>query len=413
MRCDYFDAGVCRACTLMGVPYAQQLVDKQHAAEQTLAEHTGLAWLDPVASPESGYRNKAKMVVGGSVANPTLGILDAAQRGVDLRGCGIHDSRLTAVMPALADFVGTAGLAPYDVPARRGELKLLLVTVSPDGELLLRFVLRSQESLARIRKHLPALRAELPQLRVVSANLLPEHRAAIEGETEILLGDEQILPMRLGALELHLRPQGFFQTNSHVAERLYGHAGEWIADLDPSSVWDLYCGVGGFALSAARAGRAAADTPVGGPRGVDVAGGPRSDARPPRDVVGIEVSAEAIAAARSAAVASGIPGVRFEAADATTWAPGSARSAAPGATASPALTPPETVIVNPPRRGIGPLADWLERTPEVRSVVYSSCNVDSLARDLRAMPSFTAREGRVLDMFPQTPHSEVLVRLER
>nr|WP_218853407.1 methyltransferase domain-containing protein [Schumannella luteola] len=399
----------------MGVPYAQQLADKQRAAEQTLAAHPGLTWLDPVASPESGYRNKAKMVVGGTSARPTLGILDAAQRGVDLRGCGIHDPRLTEVMPALADFVGTAGLAPYDVPTRRGELKLLLVTVSPDGELLLRFVLRSQESLARIRKHLPTLRAELPQLRVVSANLLPEHRAAIEGETEILLGDEQILPMRLGALELHLRPQGFFQTNSHVAERLYAHAGEWIADLDPASVWDLYCGVGGFALSAALAGRDAVSA--------DAAGSSR-------DVVGIEVSAEAIAAARSAATASGIDGVRFEAADATTWAPGSADAdtgapadtgalaeTAPGAPAStslePSLTPPETVIVNPPRRGIGPLADWLERTPEVRSVVYSSCNVDSLARDLAAMPSFTAREGRVLDMFPQTPHSEVLVRLER
>ncbi|TPW71485.1 methyltransferase domain-containing protein [Schumannella sp. 10F1B-5-1] len=401
MRCDYFDAGLCRACSLMGVPYAQQLADKQRAAESTLAEHTGLAWLDPVASPESGYRNKAKMVVGGSVAKPTLGILDAAQRGIDLRGCGLHDARLTGVMPVLADFVGTARLEPYDVVARRGELKLLLATVSPDGELLLRFVLRSQESVARIRKHLPALRTALPQLRVVSANLLPEHRAAIEGETEILLGDEQVLPMRLGSLELHLRPQGFFQTNSHVAERLYAHAGEWIAELDPASVWDLYCGVGGFALSAAAPGR---------------------------DVVGIELSGEAIAAAQSAARASGVDGVRFEAADATTWAPGTAGSGVgaragagagvgahgdAGTRASTALTLPETVIVNPPRRGIGPLADWLERTPEVRSVVYSSCNVDSLARDLRAMPSFTARAARVLDMFPQTPHSEVLVRLER
>ena len=46
-------------------------------------------------------------------------------------------------------------------------------------------------------------------------------------------------------------------------------------------------------------------------------------------------------------------------------------------------------------------------------VLYSSCHTGSLARDLAAMPSYTARRGRVLDMFPQTDHHEVLVLLER
>jgi 23S rRNA (uracil747-C5)-methyltransferase len=71
------------------------------------------------------------------------------------------------------------------------------------------------------------------------------------------------------------------------------------------------------------------------------------------------------------------------------------------------------VIVNPPRRGIGhELAAWLERSG-VRHVVYSSCNAESLARDLAAMPSFTACRGRVLDMFPHTGHYEVIVLLQR
>jgi 23S rRNA (uracil747-C5)-methyltransferase len=71
------------------------------------------------------------------------------------------------------------------------------------------------------------------------------------------------------------------------------------------------------------------------------------------------------------------------------------------------------VVVNPPRRGIGPrLADWLEQS-SAGHVVYSSCNVDSLARDLAAMPSFRAREARLFDMFPQTAHHEVAVLLER
>ena len=74
---------------------------------------------------------------------------------------------------------------------------------------------------------------------------------------------------------------------------------------------------------------------------------------------------------------------------------------------------PDLVVVNPPRRGIGPdLAAWLERS-QVRHVVYSSCNVDSLATDLRRMPSLAVRRARLFDMFPQTSHHEVLLLLER
>ena len=74
---------------------------------------------------------------------------------------------------------------------------------------------------------------------------------------------------------------------------------------------------------------------------------------------------------------------------------------------------PDLVVVNPPRRGIGPdLAAWSDASP-ARHVVYSSCNVATLARDLAAMPSLRAVTGRVFDMFPQTPHTEVMVLLER
>ena len=74
---------------------------------------------------------------------------------------------------------------------------------------------------------------------------------------------------------------------------------------------------------------------------------------------------------------------------------------------------PELVIVNPPRRGLGAdLSGWLERGGPAH-VVYSSCNVESLARDLAAMPSYRVARARVLDMFPQSSHFEVITLLER
>ena len=372
MQCPHFDAFRCRSCALLDTPYSRQLADKQHHVRELLGRPE-LSWLPPVPNEEAGFRNKAKMVVGGTADAPTLGILDADGRGVDLRDCGLHTPGLQASLPVLADFVRLAQLTPYDVPGRRGELKYLIVTESPDGELMARFVLRSTESLARIRKHLTHLQAKLPHLAVASVNLQPEHKAIVEGEREIPLTERETLRMRVNDRDLHLRPQSFFQTSTEAAAALYRQAAEWVDAAGPASVWDLYCGVGGFALHAATPGRT---------------------------VVGVESSAEAVASAELSAREARLVGTTFVAGDATAYA-------------LDAANVPDLVIVNPPRRGIGSrLSGWLEQSG-VPSVVYSSCNAETLARDLTEMPSLRPTTARLLDMFPHTRHYEVVVLLER
>jgi 23S rRNA (uracil747-C5)-methyltransferase len=369
MHCAHFVAGRCRSCSEIEQPYPAQLAAKQAHCEEVLAAVGVESWLPPVASPERGFRNKAKMVVGGTAEAPTLGLLDAAGQGVDLQDCLLYPPDLQAAFDPLAAFIGRSRIVPYDIAARRGELKYLLVTrAAGSGELMVRFVLRSQEAIGRMRRELPGLLAALPQLRVVSANLQPEHKAVLEGELEIVLTASQRVTARLGAVPLHLAPRSFFQTNDTVAAALYLQAREWVDAARPAAVLDLFCGVGGFALHCARADR---------------------------DVVGVELSAEAIESARASARETGAPRVSFEALDATRYAAGVAL--------------PELVVVNPPRRGIGPaLCEQLERA-ETRWLLYSSCNVESLARDLAAMPSLRPRRARLFDMFPHTRHHEVLV----
>jgi len=355
----------------MGVEYDTQLAGKVTHAEALLAPWADAQWLPPAASAPEAFRNKAKMVVGGRVDAPTLGILDAQQRGVDLQACGVLAGGLRAAFPAITAFITRAALVPYDIPARRGELKNVLLTESPDRRLMLRFVVRSTETLGRIRKHLPSLLAELPQLAVVTANLLPAHKAVLEGDEEVLLTADETLAMRLDDVVLHLRPGSFFQTNTAIAAGLYRQARDWLDEVSPATVWDLYCGVGGFALHVAAPGRR---------------------------VLGIEVNAPAIESARLSAAEAGLTGVEFRVGDAT---------AVGGAEA------PDAVIVNPPRRGLGAeLCATLENS-QVETVVYSSCNAETLARDLAAMPSLRPTRIRVFDMFPQTTHYEVMVLLTR
>lgn len=374
MQCHYFDAGVCRSCTLMGQPHPTQVADKQaHVAGVLAGVAPDTRWLAPWSGRESGFRNKAKLVVSGTPDSPTLGIQGAEGYGVDLRECGLYEAPVSAAIPVVAQFISRAGLRPYDVSHRSGELKFVHLTGAPSGQLMIRFVLRSEGQLGKVRRELPWLMEQLPGLVVASVNLHPEHVASLEGQTEVMLTDAHTLPMDVAQVRLHLGVKSFFQTNTAAAAALYLQAREWVERVSPSSVLDLYCGVGGFALHAGAPGRM---------------------------VTGVEVSADAIAAARRSA--DGAPGHRFVAGDATAYALG--------------LEPadePDLVIVNPPRRGIGEtLATWLDAS-RVESVIYSSCNVDSLARDLARMPTWRVAEARLVDMFPQTRHHEVITRLER
>jgi 23S rRNA (uracil747-C5)-methyltransferase len=238
---------------------------------------------------------------------------------------------------------------------------------------MVRFVLRSQESVARIRKHLAWLREALPKVAVVSVNLQPEHKAVLEGPEEIVLSRAEWLPMRLDDITFHLRPRSFFQTNSVVAAGLYQQAREWVHDVAPRSVLDLYCGVGGFALNAAVA--------TGGPT---------------RQVHGVEVAPDAVASARDAAAA-----LRVDA----TFAVGDAR-VLQGVSA-------DLVVVNPPRRGVGPDLCRALTAAAPEHVIYSSCNATSLATDLAGLPDHRVESARLFDMFPQTRHHEVIVLLRR
>lgn len=374
MHCALYSAGTCRSCQWLEKPYPQQLEEKQHHLQSLLAEHHGVQWLEPVTGEQSAFRNKAKMVVSGSVERPLLGMLHRDGTPVDLCDCPLYPASFAPIFALLKDFIPRAGLTPYNVARKRGELKYLLLTESTfSGGLMLRFVLRSESKLAQLRAALPWLQQQLPQLKVISANIQPVHMAIMEGEHEIALTEQQALEEQFNQVPLYIRPQSFFQTNPQVASQLYATARDWVRALGIASMWDLFCGVGGFGLHCAQ---------------------------PQTRLTGIEISAEAITCAKQSAQTLGLPQVDFQALDSTRFA-----------TAEGEV--PELVLVNPPRRGIGKeLCDYLNRMAP-GYILYSSCNALSLAKDLAMLPDYRVERVQLFDMFPHTAHYEVLTLLVR
>jgi 23S rRNA (uracil747-C5)-methyltransferase len=91
----------------------------------------------------------------------------------------------------------------------------------------------------------------LPHLKVISVNIQSVHMAIMEGDEEIFLTPQTTLEERLNGIPLFIKPKSFFQTNPDVATKLYKTAADWVSETKPKVIWDLFCGVGGFALHCA------------------------------------------------------------------------------------------------------------------------------------------------------------------
>ncbi|WPS07010.1 23S rRNA (uracil(747)-C(5))-methyltransferase RlmC [Klebsiella aerogenes] len=373
MHCALYDAGRCRSCQWLELPLTQQLADKMANLRELLAGHPAARWLAPVSGPETAFRNKAKMVVSGSVERPLLGMLHRDGTPEDLTDCPLYPPSFEPVFAALKPFIARAGLTPYNVARKRGELKYLLLTESQQGGMMLRFVLRSAAKLAQLRAALPRLQQQLPQLKVITANIQPVHMAIMEGEQEIFLSDQQALAENFNGVPLWIRPQSFFQTNPTVASQLYATARDWVRALPVNHMWDLFCGVGGFGLHCAT---------------------------PQMRLTGIEIAPEAIACAKQSAAQLGLTNLHFQALDSTQFA-----------THEDDI--PQLVLVNPPRRGIGAeLCDYLSRMAP-SYIIYSSCNARTMAADIDRLQGYRLERVQLFDMFPHTAHYEVLTLLVR
>jgi 23S rRNA (uracil1939-C5)-methyltransferase len=197
------------------------------------------------------------------------------------------------------------------------------------------------------------------------------------GETELVWGDAE-LTERLGELDLRISAEAFFQTNTEMAELLYGVVTEYAGLEGWERVYDLYSGIGTIALTLA----------------------PRAG-----ELWGIELVEEAVADAIAGAARNEITKAHFFAGD--------TRLALPELLARAGR--PDLIVVDPPRAGLSKkvVHRIIEASP--KRILYVSCNPTTLAPNAAEMveAGWVLRRVRPVDMFPQTHHIECVALLER
>lgn len=379
LNCHYFQAGQCRSCSLLSLSHQEVIQQKQ----QRLAELFPKAELLPFAecNQPNHSRIRAKLAISGSVMNPSIGFFDQARTLVPVADCPLHHSLITSWIPSLRRFIEQAQLTPYDPETDRGELKFVVLTASPSHQkLMVQWVLRSKESVDRIRRAWKQVSGEQDcSVAVMSINIQPLRSSQIQGEVDLPVSENTALPVRYGDLEMSYESGGFIQTNYEIASRLYETAGQWLTEIAPTGVLDLYCGSGAFALTAARHGVKS---------------------------FGIDSSETSIRCARNAATAAGL--------DATFECLSLQKISPEYGTDLKNKWSFDAVVCNPPRRGLDRPGLELIRRLDVPHIVYSSCDPETLQRDCwRLQDRWEAVRIQGFDMFPFTPHMEALCLLRR
>jgi 23S rRNA (uracil1939-C5)-methyltransferase len=75
----------------------------------------------------------------------------------------------------------------------------------------------------------------------------------------------------------------------------------------------------------------------------------------------------------------------------------------------------DVLIVDPPRTGLSREAVDRALALEPQTIIYVSCDVATLARDVRRLidAGYSLTVVDAFDLFPNTPHVETVVKLER
>ncbi len=410
-RCPHF--GVCGGCTYQSLPYETQVRLKEAQVRELLEPVCSLEVFEGIKpSPLSeGYRNKMEFSFGDEEKGGPLA-LGLHRRGsfhdvVNVDGCRIVHPDFTEILKATREYFAAEGLSFYKKLQHQGYLRHLLVRRAvKTGEILAALVTSGQTGAASpeaggspVRRGLP-LDAEDERLLLAGwrdmllklplsgrfAGILHIRNDSLadvvqSDETTVLYGQDFFYEELLG-LRFQISPFSFFQTNSLGAEKLYETVREYVGDTRGKVVFDLYSGTGTIAQLLA---------PVA------------------ERVVGVEIVAEAVEAARVNAAGNGLTNCEFIAGDVmkvlANWMDGPQD-----------FRTPDIIVLDPPRDGIHPKAlDRIGGQIQAKRIIYISCQPVSLARDLEKLAEYGYVPERIccVDMFPSTCNIETACLLTK
>lgn len=373
-QCPHVDR--CGGCAFQDRAYEAQVAAKAATLAQLWREE-GVAGDDcslAVTPSPNPYHYRTRMDYVTSKGHFGLRMRGRWNYIVDLTTCHLIPPAAFDVVQTLRLRAQELGLPDYHVRTHAGFLRYLVVRRSPQDQLLIAAVTAEgpyQEQLE-----------DLAVLALLQPGVVGFHWLINDALTDLSFGEPRrqwgapTLPMQVGAHTLHIGPNTFFQNNVHLLlPMLEGVSEAMFSDGQRGHVADLYGGVGLIALH--MVGRA-------------------------ESVVLVESHQESATLAEHNVEKNGASNVTVVADDVLAFL----QRQVPGYF--------DVMVADPPRVGMGEpvCAELLRLRP--RRIVYLSCNPLTQLADIQHLSAdYRVTMVQGYDMFPHTPHVEVLAVLER
>ena len=380
--CSIFPA--CGGCMYQTMSYEAQMDMKAEQMKHILDEAVNGEYLfeGVKASPkEFAYRNKMEFSFGDECKDGPL-TLGLHKKGstydvLTASDCKLVHEDMTKILICVLEYFKERNVSYYKKMQHTGYLRhLLLRRGDRTGEILVNLVTTTQEEhdMSPLKEAL--LKLELEGRIVGFLHILNDSLSDVvqSDETRIIYGQDYFYEKLLN-LEFKITPFSFFQPNSRGAEVLYSTVREYIGDIKDMTVFDLFSGTGTIAQVLA---------PVA------------------KQVIGVEIVEEAVEAAKENAAHNGLSNCKFIAGDVFK-------------VLDEIEEKPDVIVLDPPRDGIHPKALPKILDYGVDKIVYISCKVTSLARDLEMIQArgYEVVKSVAVDQFCQTVHVETCVLLQR
>ena len=389
-------ADLCGSCPLIDVPYNQQLSGKSDDLRK-MADDAGFSNVivrDCAPSPDTlGYRRTVKLAVDSFTdmndrVRVSIGLYKpTTHKVIDVGRCPIHSDRVNELLAFLRGEIWRDGLTTYNERSRRGLLRYVIVKNSfATNQILLTLVVTENDP--KLKAFARKLCEKFSYLNGVTLHINNKTGNAIfssdidpetdDTENNILIAGLDTLNERICDLKIRYSATSFMQVNPPVAEKIYYRIADLASLRSTDTVVDVYCGVGSIGLNLARqAGR----------------------------VIAIEETPSSVSDAKWNAEQNNLHNIEFF--------EGRAEDLLPRLVSQKQITKTDIITLNPSRRGCQPAVIEAITTLQPRAIIYMSCSARSLMRDLKHFEKLGYRtvSFEPFDMFPRTPHYEVLAHL--
>ncbi|KRN99129.1 23S rRNA (uracil(1939)-C(5))-methyltransferase RlmD [Companilactobacillus kimchiensis] len=366
------------------INYKDQLNFKSNILRESLDKYKPFAhdkyMIKPTAASvqQEKYRNKAQFPIQEIDGEIRCGLYKTGTQDlVDLTEMPTQMDLTMSAMRKIVQMVKDLKIPVFNPEAKSGILSMIVIRESVEfNQLQVTFITRSPKFIKE-RQLIERIQKEIPEVSSISQNINKEDKGAVWGdETKLLWGDEY-LQEDINGYTFNFSPRAFLQLNSLQTDRLYDLVNKALEPNSRDVLLDAYCGVGTIGITMANK---------------------------VKHVYGIEIIPEAIEDAKENAKLNDVENADYYV--------GSADKVYQELLKEDIRV--NAVVVDPPRTGLDTdLMKALNRNP-VNKLVYVSCNPSTLAKDLvHLTDQYRVVYLQPVDMFPQTPHVETIVKMVR